>query len=554
MTKGSCAFVVIVGLGVIQSSVAIASTVNLAAVNMAKVERPNINWAAAINSYTSESKGILVRLRKLKGYDQVVRKMSLANVNDKSIADDLRTINAVSSLLRDKISSAGSPVMLPLENSRLINEMIASGSFTNKRATASYFGDLVSLQFQPGPYGYRAYFRLRDTKLSSVMISGSSIFYKIPLERKMKDLRRCEEMIDQAKKLTDAEFFKYLANYEQYIGAKDPDRNNFGEAEASVPCIFAGALIEVNILCDKNSYDCTVRKYARSIMSQLAFVGGSPPPAGGPIERLEKTLKSLEQDAAQAAKAKVAKLPAYHDPGDLVGGTGIGGGGGSVDDKIYGQILFPIRDITAAAVTVYYGKKAQPERGNVASYKWWKDNFCEARDANWVVTCPNPEAKGHAGQDLWSDKWTKNRRPQLLAATDGIAFRRFPAQPAVTITDIDVSNIDYVYRHVRPSDLTRNGISPSAPYRVSQGCALALVDQLQWVAKKGKLDDTDPAIGRKVYYDGTDFHLHFEVRVPTKWGFLNVSPYWTLVQSHRLLSIGAFKAPTNIAQRCPLKI
>jgi hypothetical protein len=116
---------------------------------------------------------------------------------------------------------------------------------------------------------------------------------------------------------------------------------------------------------------------------------------------------------------------------------------------------------------------------------------------------------------------------------NGIAFRRFSAQPAVTIVDIYGSNIDYIYRHMRPSELTLNGISPLKPTPVKRGCTLAHADRFnRLVHTRTNLVDN------ALYYEATEVHLHFEIRVPTRAGFQNVSPYWTIVQSHRFLTTG----------------
>src|SRR5262249_40401285 len=119
----------------------------------------------------------------------------------------------------------------------------------------------------------------------------------------------------------NAKFYQYLSIYEKDIGLVE----YFGQTTAAIPCLFAGALIEVHILCDAiGDPDCKVRDIARLIMGRLAFVGGSPRPAvkpsiNDPIQQIKKAVTSLEEDVAKAGKVK---LPAYAKPGELLKGSG----------------------------------------------------------------------------------------------------------------------------------------------------------------------------------------------------------------------------------------
>jgi hypothetical protein len=149
-----------------------------------------------------------------------------------------------------------------------------------------------------------------------------------------------------------------------------------------------------------------------------------------------------------------------------------------------------------------------------------------------LLTCP--AGRGHAGQDIWGDWADQPGSHRLRAVTDGIAFRRFSAQAAVTISDVAGTNIDYIYRHVRPSELTRHGILPSRPSVVSRGCVLGFVDRFDQISETA----TD-LVDNGIYYEPTAPHLHFEIRVPTSAGFQLVSPYWTLVEAHRFRQTGA---------------
>jgi hypothetical protein len=524
---------------------------------MAPYEFANSDWNAAIRAYKADNGDVLDSVRRLRGYSAIVKNVSRAGYIDQPYSADLQTINAILSTIRPKAHLAGSPVLLPIDAKRLVGDMILSGQFGNKDRTRSYFGSLGSLSFLPGPYGYRAYFRLMKT--STVMVSGSSVFYKLPrgAAEELPELHSCGYIVAKARSAGDGaagdnKFYnEFLAEYGERLELKD--EKFFNSREAAIPCLFAGSLIEVHILCDaEGDKDCWVRKVARSIMSMLAFVGGSPrskgnPRVNDPLRAMDDSLASLQSDSANAGKVK---LPDYGRPGDLVARSGVGGEKGSQDFNIYGQILFPT-DLSAIAQTVIFraDQSCGPHtdlgsfcehngvRTPKAQVDRWRDNFCEDRDANRLYTCP--AGNGHAGQDIWGKDWNKNpRNHPLWAVVTGVAFRRFPSQPAVTVSDVYGSNIDYIYRHMRPSDLERNGIRRWKD--VKQGCILAFADRLgKKVGHTTKLRDGNSS------YEPTTRHLHFEIRVPTISGFRYVSPYWTLVQSHKFRVTKVDTPPSN---------
>src|ERR1700733_12867808 len=145
---------------------------------------------------------------------------------------------------------------------------------------------------------------------------------------------------------------------------------------------------------------------------------------------------------------------------DLIPNTSEGGLGGSKDNNVYGPIVFPT-DLSATAQTVVFrvdenclDEKTKSGKqcilGNVTITRdpigVWRDNFCERRGANRLFMCA--AGRGHAGQDIWGDWKNKPGVYPIFSVADGVAFRRFPRQPAVTVSDVDVTNIDYIYRHM----------------------------------------------------------------------------------------------------------
>jgi len=509
--------------------------------DMAPTEPAIVDWKAAIAAYKNQAGDNLEALRGIRAIkDQVALRRPVDGLAP-DVQQDLATINGLIFPIRPKIAFAGSPVLLPFDVKKLSEDFLRSGSPSGAENTAVYFGKFKSLAFHPGPYGYRAYLGLKNS--STVMVSGSSIFYKLPGNPPLKALQSCADLIAAARKAgsdaaAEEDFFKNLETYERHIG--EVDAENFRDVEAAIPCLFAGALVEVNILCDEQGDPgCNIKAIAREIIASLTFVGGAPrgrASSNDPIQKLGAEVSNLRG----AVKNSTKPLLNYGEPGDLIPFSGVKGKAGSKDPNVYGPILFPT-DPSAAAQTVVYRtdeicqtdetktpttcttpsglviEKAKP--GN------WRDNFCERRSAGSLPTCP--EGHGHAGQDIWGTGWNESAENHpLRAVVDAIAFRRFPAQPAVTLSDVNASNIDYIYRHMKPSELNKT-IAPSTPQAVARGCTLAPVDRLLKVEAGGPLRDGN------VQYGATAKHLHFEIRVPTRSGYQNVSPYQTVVDAHR---------------------
>jgi len=164
---------------------------------IAAYEYADVKWPDAV-SFLTQSVGVaLADVRKVSGFANTARKLGPSGSTGEAFSEDLRTINAISATLRPKIQFAGSPVLLPVDMERLANEIVVSKKFANKDKPDSYLGELRSLAFHPGPYGYRAYFQMRKT--STIMISGSSIYFNPPPGAQWPQLRECAAIIEAAK-------------------------------------------------------------------------------------------------------------------------------------------------------------------------------------------------------------------------------------------------------------------------------------------------------------------------------------------------------------------
>ena len=161
--------------------------------------------------------------------------------------------------------------------------------------------------------------------------------------------------------------------------------------------------------------------------------------------------------------------------------------------------------------------------GGKTSYPW-QDNFCEARSFG-VGQCPG--GFGHQGQDIrpapcsavneGPNRCDPKQRP-VVAVRDGVVIRA-PAEQAATL-QINTRNehIRFRYMHMNPmrmdADCLLNG------RHVGEGEKIGVVSNY--------LD----------YPNGTSRHLHFDVQVFTRDGWLWVNPYVTLVSAYERLIAG----------------
>ncbi len=154
----------------------------------------------------------------------------------------------------------------------------------------------------------------------------------------------------------------------------------------------------------------------------------------------------------------------------------------------------------------------------------WRDNFCEARSFQ-VGQCA--AGFGHQGQDIRpapcppnsnSESSCHPRKQAVVAVRDGILIRS-PKQQAATL-QINTSNehIRFRYMHMNPSAMDADGILNGR--RVAEGEKIGVVSNY--------LD----------FPNGTSYHLHFDVQVFTRDGWIWVNPYTTLIASYERLIRG----------------
>jgi len=241
----------------------------------------------------------------------------------------------------------------------------------------------------------------------------------------------------------------------------------------------------------------------------------------------------------------------YFSPGFIVPESGLKKDiGGREDYTVYARLRFPLKDAPAFANSQSFnnwgdcdftGRSVRnPHRKNQAyscnvngrplvfneaappNYSYpWRDNFCEHRHY-FVGQCPGGE--GHQGQDIRPSSCTLFNdgadrclpyRHDVVAAHDGFILRAFKQEAVYLFINTTNTHARVRYMHMNPNQLDADGIV------------------------SGKLVHEGDVLGKVGNYNhrerGTTYHLHFDMQVPTKLGWVFVNPYMTLVSAYERL-------------------
>jgi hypothetical protein len=275
-------------------------------------------------------------------------------------------------------------------------------------------------------------------------------------------------------------------------------------------------------------------KIAIRFLRSLQFAGGAPHPQSTPV-----ITDTIDRPSA------LSPVFTYHSPGDLLPGSGMRGHAGRADYTVYSKIHFPLAEVPAIANSqsfMHWGDCDQTGRvslgalGKTALYRCrvngqlliadesvnyaypWRDNFCEHRYF-YVGECP--AGLGHQGQDIRPSFCTQriegaNRcepyQHDVVAARDGIVLRA-PGDITVNIvTNTANERVRFRYLHMYPKYLDQDGILSGR-----------VVHEGEVIGKVGNFQRRERA---------TTYHLHFDMQVPTKYGWVFVNPYMTLVAAY----------------------
>src|SRR5262249_4683767 len=154
----------------------------------------------------------------------------------------------------------------------------------------------------------------------------------------------------------------------------------------------------------------------------------------------------------------------------------------------------------------------------------WRDNFCEHR-AFFVGECP--AGLGHQGQDIRPSSCKQrafgaNRcvpyHHDVVAAREGMILRTPGQSTFQIVVNASGERLRFRYLHMLPQQLDRNEVISGRMVR--EGEVIGQVGN--FLRKEG----------------ATTTHLHFDLQVPTRYGWVFVNPYMTLVAAYERLIDG----------------
>jgi hypothetical protein len=474
-------------------------------------------------------------------------------IGAQSIAD----LNRATADLFPNIAASSVPVLLPFDTTAFLNDRAAG---TTNRPVDDYLsGFHLSPFFLPGPSGYDAMFTAHTGDMPElgisfsgrieVFISGFALLY---------DIDQPVGMAERPVKGLTADFFGI-----RHLLLENYARNTF--ERYGVPYV-------VSILCfDGGSryrmISCKdAGKVAERFLKALHVAGGAP---------------SRQADAPEPATVERPETSSsdftFRSPGDIIAGTGFKGKGGRPDYTVYSKMRFPLLDAPAYANSQSFmnlgdcdstGRVSMGTAGRVPAYRCriggptllkdesaggnyaypWRDNFCEHRYFD-VGECPG--GFGHQGQDIRPSS-CKQRfvgggcepyQHDVVAAREGMVLRSSGQMPVYLFVNAPDEHIRLRYLHMFPRQLDQEGVLSGR-----------ILKEGEEFGKVGSFFQHERA---------TTYHLHFDMQVPTKYGWVFVNPYMTLVAAYeRLIGgrgteimpeplIGVATAPTQAPPSSP---
>jgi murein DD-endopeptidase MepM/ murein hydrolase activator NlpD len=449
-------------------------------------------------------------------------------------------LNADAALQVPGIADSPIPVLLPVDVDALRKAVAANAEQAKTDAAAGRFilgGFHASNFFLAGPAGYDSAYSLRTADVPEL----SDIGFRDPVYVVFSGFRFLYELGGPS--LPEGELVKDLQDafpgirrylHESYV------RYSFERYGVTyVAAIYCRDARPRPRLLSCRQADRVAVQFLRS----LKLAGGTPMPEPTNVPMI--TLDRPEP---------VSKDFTFFSPGSLIPGTGfkkeLGGRG---DYTVYARLRFPLARSPAFANSQSFnnwgdcdftgrsprrlGRKGMAYSCNVnglplrydesagANYSYpWRDNFCEHRYF-FVGQCPAGE--GHQGQDIrpsfckqfneGADRCLAYQH-EVAAVHDGMVLRA-PKQEAVYLfVNTPDTHVRVRYMHMSPKQLDADGVLSGR--RLRKG---------EVFGKVGNYNDGE---------HGTSYHLHFDMQVPTKAGWVLVNPYMTLVSAYERL-IGA---------------
>lgn len=440
-----------------------------------RVTIAEVDWSAAIKRLRTETRNVPLG-RSAPG---------------SSLPRALARLNAAMSPHFPGITASPVPVLLPIDTTALLRDLATGVAGEDSAAYLSGFH--ASKFFFAGPAGYDAAFMLQtneDAEFSDVamtvpievQISGSALLYE--LDGVVPAGQPVQELADEFPGIRRVmhefhlrySFVRDGVPYVVSIGCFDG-----GRARSRLPT-------------------CRVAdRVALRFLLALRMAGGNPQPVR------VTTPPSLESPASLSAVFR------YRSPGKLLAGTSFHDLGGRDDRTVYAPIRFPL-----AHAPAYINSQVFQRHNPTPVFGYpWRDNFCERRSFP-VGQCP--AGAGHQGQDIRPAACSPQPcRPQdqIVAVRDGMILRSPHQEAAYLFVNTATEHIRFRYLHMSPQKMNADGLLSGR------------------VVREGEVIGEISNFSRRE--NGTSYHLHFDIQVPTRDGWVFVNPYMTLVAAYERL-------------------
>ena len=422
-------------------------------------------------------------------------------------------LNAVTSQFFIGIGRSPVPVLLPFDTASFLDARLngAPASLSLSRYQADFRPVDV---FDAGPAGYDAVFSLEPgagsgdgmpqrtfAKPVEVQITGSILTYDIsdPLGGKGEPVKALSAQFPDLRRFIREGYVRYAFT-------------RFGVPYVvSIQCL--DSTPRARRLACREAYPVAER-----FLKALRIAGGLP-------------ARPRMDIPAEIAERPVAASPdfTYRPAGDIIARSGSRKQSGRADFTAYSQIRFPLERTPAFAHSQSFRYRKSSDRpldelvGGNTSYPW-QDNFCEARSFG-VGQCAG--GFGHQGQDIRpapcpppgeGDGTCDPKQQAVVAVRDGVVIRALMQQAATLQINTRNEHIRFRYMHMNPAVLDANGVLNGRS--VGEGEKIGVVSNY--------LD----------HPNGTSRHLHFDVQVFTRDGWLWVNPYVTLISAYERLIRG----------------
>jgi hypothetical protein len=462
----------------------------------------HVEWRAVLDQLRSE-----INTQPLIASDFTFARRWRLSASDPRSMPALVQLNAVTSNIFSGIAQSPVPVLLPFDTAAYLdfNRKGPQAGVSLSRFQADF---RVADLFDAGPAGYDAVFSLEPgdgdgmtsrtfAKPVEVQITGSLLVYDIsdPLGGKGDPVKALAAQFPDMRRFIREGYVRYAFT-------------RFGVPYVvSVQCLDSAP--RARRLACREAYPVAER-----FLRALRVVGGQP----------SRPRTDIASEIAERPVERSADFT-YRPTGDIIANTGYHKQNGRADFNAYSQVRFPLEKTPAFVHSQSFGrrdKSDQPTSGSPAYLAYpWRDNFCESRSFS-VGQCPT--GFGHQGEDIRphrcpprgeGDDQCDPKQQVVVAVRDAVVIRS-PKQQAATL-QINTRNehIRFRYMHMNPSAMDADG--------VLNGRAVAEGEKIGVVSNY--LD----------HPNGTTRHLHFDVQVFTRDGWLWVSPYVTLISAYERL-------------------